>query len=240
MLITLALIGLITIILIYDLWQQRKITKLQQQIIDLKRQSENLVTPGLNIIQSATQKADEILSQAEMEAIKIPLKTELESGLFEQQLNQRLDRYLEKFNSSVEGSLKHFQDNLNLSLASDKLKQDQFLEELTKRSLDFELLIQSNVKAKVEQLLIDFEQKMTDFFTNAEQKSTEAINLEIASARQLIDSYKSQQLSIVDENIIAVLERTLNIVLNEKLSLKDQLDLVYEALERAKIEKFLV
>ncbi len=43
-----------------------------------------------------------------------------------------------------------------------------------------------------------------------------------------------------DENIIAMMEQTLSIVLAKKLSLKDQLDLVYEALEKAKVEKFVV
>ena len=60
------------------------------------------------------------------------------------------------------------------------------------------------------------------------------------AARNLIDTYKRQQLNLIDEHIIAVLERTLSIVLAKKLSLEDQVDLINEALEKAKTEKFII
>ena len=47
------------------------------------------------------------------------------------------------------------------------------------------------------------------------------------NARQLIETYKSSRLKLVDENIVAMLERTLSLVLVKKLSLKEQTDLVY-------------
>jgi hypothetical protein len=37
-----------------------------------------------------------------------------------------------------------------------------------------------------------------------------------------------------------MLERNLSIVLSQKLSLKEHIDLVYEALEKAKAEKFVL
>ncbi len=74
----------------------------------------------------------------------------------------------------------------------------------------------------------------------AESQSLESISTELRSARDLIESYKSQQFALVDENIVAVLERTMALVLKQKLSLKDHMDLVYEALGKAKLEKFLV
>ncbi len=94
--------------------------------------------------------------------------------------------------------------------------------------------IEDEMQSKVTELLLNFEQKLTDFFASAEQKSLDAINLEIKSARALIDTYKSEQLKIVDENVVAVLEQTLNLVLQQKLSLRDQLDLVFQALEKSK------
>ena len=73
-----------------------------------------------------------------------------------------------------------------------------------------------------------------------EQKTTTSIELELKSTQELIETYKNAQLKLIDENIVAMMEQTLNIVLGKKLTLKDQLELVYEALERAKIDKFIV
>jgi hypothetical protein len=67
-----------------------------------------------------------------------------------------------------------------------------------------------------------------------------AVDLELRSARQLIDTYKVQQMNVIDENIMAMLEKTLSLVLAKNLDLKDQMDFVYESLEKAKAEKFVV
>jgi guanylate kinase len=99
---------------------------------------------------------------------------------------------------------------------------------------------EENMRTKINELLFKFEENLANFLATSEQKSFEAINLELKSARELIESYKVQQLAIIDENIVSVLEKTLDLVLTEKLSLRNQVDLVYDALYKAKVEKFLV
>ena len=47
-------------------------------------------------------------------------------------------------------------------------------------------------------------------------------------------------MNIIDENIVAMLEKTLSLVLAKNLNLRDQMELVYESLERAKTDSFLV
>ena len=96
------------------------------------------------------------------------------------------------------------------------------------------------VEAKVADLFEKLEQRLSDFLMKTEASTTSSIELELKSAKQLIEGYKTQQLALIDENILAMMEQTLDIVLAKKLSLKDQLDLIYEALEKAKVEKFLV
>lgn len=75
---------------------------------------------------------------------------------------------------------------------------------------------------------------------DSQQRSVQSIELELKAARQLIETYKQQQLKVIDENVIAMLEKTLSLVLTKKISLQDQVELVYEALEKAKAEKFIV
>lgn len=236
--IVIALINITLCIIL--LLQQKKITRQHQEIHDLKSQTEDLVEPGLNIIQAASKKADEILAQAEIEAIKLPTEKGIEAGLLADRVSEKVDQTINRLDISLNSTFQNIQQNFLNSLRSNQEKYDQFLKDLEQRSGNFEAALEGKINQKVESLLLDFEQKVSDFFAGAQQKSLEAINLEITSARQLIDSYKSQQLSIVDENIVAVLEQTLNLVLEKKLTLKDQIDLVYEALEKAKLEKFLV
>lgn len=96
------------------------------------------------------------------------------------------------------------------------------------------------IRQRVENIFVKFEERLSDFLAQTQKESVEAIDLEIKAARQLLDTYKQQQLKMIDENIVAMLERTLALVLAKKLTLSDQVDLIYEALERAKAEKFII
>lgn len=84
-------------------------------------------------------------------------------------------------------------------------------------------------------------QKMQQSTQAITQKQTaELLAQEIAASREAIEGYKQAQLKVVDENILSMLEQTLSMVLAKKVSLEDELDLVYEALDKAKAEKFIV
>ena len=121
--------------------------------------------------------------------------------------------------------------------------QEQFIKfmgDLQKRSAEFEEASRKSAEQRINQIFERLENKLSDFLIQTEQKTTTSIELELKATRELIETYKAQQLKLIDENIIAMMEQTIYLVLGKKLSLKDQLDLVYEALERAKIEKFVV
>lgn len=117
---------------------------------------------------------------------------------------------------------------------------NQNLQIIQDQTVQAEQQSEAILKGKVNEMLLDFEQRLSAFLASSEQKSLDAINLEVKSARELIETYKKQQLSLVDENIIAVLERTLALVLRRHLKLDEQMDLVFESLEKAKEEKFFV
>ena len=116
----------------------------------------------------------------------------------------------------------------------------RFMQELKKKSEEAETVSKSQREQRINALFEGLETKLSDFLIQTEQKTTTSIELELTSTRQLIETYKNAQLKLIDENIIAMMEQTLNIVLGKKLTLKDQLEFVYEALERAKIDKFIV
>lgn len=115
-----------------------------------------------------------------------------------------------------------------------------YLSELKNTAASSQLQSQKSVEERINEMFERLETRLSGFLIKTEQNTTSSIELELRSARNLIESYKTKQLALIDENILAMMEQTLNIVLSKKLNLKDQLDLIYEALEKAKIEKFLV
>jgi len=179
------------------------------------------------VMENATKKAEDLISDAETDSLKIATSAKMGTELFESEYNKKLEGVLDKaqldFSKKLEESMEHYK-----SLIS---SLEQTSQETQKETEDA-------MKTRINAALLSFEQNLSNYLSQAEQKSFESINLELKSARSLIDTYKQQQLELIDENIVAVLERTLSLVLRDKLTLKDQMDLVFEALEKAKIEKF--
>lgn len=201
---------------------------LYQEVKEHQKVIETYKNPSHELLHSAWKKADDILAEEK----KFELK------LFEKRFQDQLDQLALQISSSLEQAVLKIEDNFSKNLEITRGKHDTFVSNIEKQTLQWQDKLKDQMNSKVNSLLLNFEENLTNFLARAEQESLESINLELRSARQLIDSYKSQQLSLVDENIVAVLERTMNLVLNQKLTLKDQIDLVYEALEKAKLEKF--
>lgn len=146
----------------------------------------------------------------------------------------------QKFISEFKLKLQNLIQSSEKSIISSQGQLIQFMANLQKRSAEFEEASKVTTEQRINTLFERLEEKLSQFLIETEQKTTSSIELELNATRQLIETYKAQQLKLIDENIIAMMEQTLNIVLTKKLTLKDQLDLVYEALEKAKTEKFVV
>lgn len=145
-----------------------------------------------------------------------------------------------KLISEFKTQLQNLIDTSEKSIASSQDQLIKFMNDLQKRGTEFEEASRTATEQRINQMFERLETKLSDFLIQTSQKTTASIELELKAARELIETYKAQQLKLIDENIIAMMEQTINLVLGKKLSLKDQLDLVYEALEKAKIEKFVV
>lgn len=211
----------IVLFLLYirEYFKREKLSKNNEEVLEQNQQK------GYELIHQAIKKAQNILSMAELQGIKVLASNRLTSSNLEEQYEAQLS-------SEIKTS------QVNLSLVSEQFIN--FINDLKIRSQNLDLATQKITSEKVNQLFEGFENRLSDFLLKTEANSTNSIELELKSTRALIETYKNQQISLVDENIIAMMEQTLAIVLAKKLSLKDQLDLVYEALEKAKVEKFIV
>ncbi len=141
---------------------------------------------------------------------------------------------------TLESLVKSQIDQTNEKITVAEQNYEKFLQNLNVVSQKTQFESIEGAKVKVDKLFEDFEVKLADFLLQSEQKMMLAVDLELRSARQLIDTYKVQQMNVIDENIMAMLEKTLSLVLAKNLDLKDQMDLVYQSLEKAKAEKFVV
>lgn len=179
---------------------------------------------GWENLNQSIKKSQDIIGEAELLGIKASADIKYEASKLEQEYSQRLSEIIKQS---------------EISIANAQNQLIQFMKDIEIRSQQFEEVSRENIVQKINELFDRFENRLSDFVLSTEEKTTSSIELELKGARNLIEAYKQQQLKLIDENIIAMMEQTLNIVLAKKLSLKDQIDLVYEALEKAKIEKFV-
>jgi len=171
------------------------------------------------------QKSFQLLNAAQMAETEVIGKGDYATQKMISEFQLQLHDLIEKSGKSITSS----QDQLII-----------FMADLQKRSAEFEDASKIATEKRINQLFERLEVQLSDFLIQTEQKTTSSIDLELKATRQLIDTYKNQQLELIDKNIVAMMEQTLNLVLGKKLSLQDQLDLIYEALEKAKIDKFVI
>lgn len=179
---------------------------------------------GWESLHKTLKKSQEILAESELEGVKVVAESKVETAKLEEQYSNKI---AELFNQSKQ------------AIETSQAQLIGFMHDLQKRSIDFEQASEESTKQRINDIFERLEQKLSDFLIATEQRTTSSLELELKATRELIEGYKNEQFKLIDENIIAMMEQTLNIVLAKKLSLKDQLDLVYEALEKAKVEKFI-
>lgn len=239
----------------------------QQQLKHAQKILAESQQQSLSIIHDAIKKSEDIISEAELAGIKTLSSSKLQTGKFEQEYVDQLTKATELAKNEIihsKDALNKFLFDLREDINKSKLvKQsetaltktaadvqeslvktqagfEQFLGELKTTINQSNTISQELIKQQVNTEFEKFEQNLSDFLTQTEQQSMKAVELEVKSARQLIDTYKTQQMALIDENIVAMLEKTLNLVLSKKLTLKDQLEIIYDSLEKAKAEKFIV
>lgn len=219
-------VALISLILYLEEYRRRRKEKQASQGF-----SEAEATQGksVNILYRAMQRAQAILGNAELEGIKVSAQNRLAEKKAET-----------KFEAELDSAKTELEKEMSAQMNKTYTEYMHFLDTLKEQNNQIQAANQEAIKQRANAIFDQFEQNLGTFLTSTEQKSVQSIELELRSARQLIETYKTQQIAIIDENIISILERTLTLILAKKIPLKDQVDLVYEALNKAKVEKFVV
>jgi len=182
-------------------------------------------TKSYQILSQAIKKAQVLMSASELEALKLSADSKFYKDKLEQKFNVEIDKAIQDVRQELTKSQTEYSSYI------------AYLKEQTDKSRNESL---DSIRELVSTMFSRFEEKLTQFLGETQKNSLQSIELELKATRQLIETYKSNQLKIIDENVISMLERTLSLVLVKKLTLKDQIDLIYESLEQAKSEKFIV
>ncbi len=208
---------------------------------------------SFDLLNNAMRKAQEILSKAAMEQVNAVGYTKEQTEKLEHvaeetigstgkkteqllskeidQLHQRMENYTVQLQKAQQDYIHYLQ---TLQLNSDQTKQ--LAQEAMNKAVEQEAM---QIKGQLNTFIEQLETELTSFLHKTEEQSVHSLELELKAARQMVETYKQQQFVLIDENIIAILERTLSLVLSKKLTLQDHVDLIYESLEKAKLEKFI-
>lgn len=188
------------------------------------------------IMAQAVKKAQVIVGQAEAEELKLVGQGQNLTEQFERAAQQQ-------FEGTSLAASRQLQEEIQALKNQTEQAQKQYLEFLNYLRQNLDQSHQDNldlIRQQINGLFERFEQNLASFLTQTEQKTIYSMDLELRATRELINTYKQQQLKIIDENIVAILEKTLALVLGKKLTLNDQAEFINESLERAKVEKFIV
>lgn len=181
-----------------------------------------------DILSGAVKKADTILANAELRGIKLFSKEKIDARRVTEEYHNRVKEIEAQFTKRFETRI----------LESEKSYQDF----LTNIENTLQTHIQTSQK-KVEDQAIGMinrsETLLSKTVQNLESQVKVQLDQELAQAKAEIESYKNKRLQILDQNIVEILEKTLAVTIGKKLSLADQSDLIYKALEEAKIEHAL-
>jgi hypothetical protein len=235
---------------------------IREYMVRRRLERDSKPTPGdkqnYQTLQQMTDTSHTLVNQAKTEAQRLMEETKDFSAKTTQDFSRELSAFLQeeekqtgqaatvvnqdiqKKQAEFDQFMAHLTSVLDSKTDASVNQFASFLENLKQQSQKSQAADWEGAKTRVNELFESFETKLADFLLQTEQKMMLSVDLELKSARQLIDTYKVQQMNIIDENIVSMLEKTLSMVLAKNLNLKDQMDLVYESLERAKTESFLV
>lgn len=178
-----------------------------------------------SLLHRAIQQANKILVTAELKGIHLISKQKMTGS----ELTKEFQTHL----ASVEKALS---DQLIRNTEHAEATYEEFIN-------GAQNAIKEHVKANEKMLsdksnaMVEKTSEMLGVFTKElEEKVKADIEKKMIEATNEIEQYKLTRIRVIDERIVDVLEEVLQIVLEKKLTLADQSDLVYKALEQAKRE----
>lgn len=172
-----------------------------------------------NIAKEARAHAETVRDKAEQDAASV-------LHAREQQANQLATRYEERLKSLGEQHAKLI-DRYS-TLADDTYRN--FNTSIKKASESGQVA----VKQETNRLLADLRDEHTKLRKHFTTQFQERLESELSAVRESVDAYREAQLRMIDQRIVALVERVAALALQKELSVSEHADMVFRSLEEAK------
>lgn len=181
-----------------------------------------------SLLTDSVKKANRILSNAELRGINIIAREKLDS--------RKLAAEYEAYIKDLETALKNRFDK---SITDAQKSYSQFISELESAMKTKLTENEKTMIAHTDSYITESQTALNSLIKDVHDKVTNQVEKEMIAVRASVEEYRQRRIKIIDENIIEILEKTLRIALGKKMSLTDQSELIYKALEEAKKEHAL-
>lgn len=178
-----------------------------------------------SIIYKTIQQANKILVAAELKGLQLLSKQKITGNELADQFQQHLDTIEKSLQDQLDRSAKHADEAYEDFIASAEQSINNHITQNQK-------MLEDKAQAMIERT----ESLLTSFTADLESKVKGDVEKELAAASAEVEEYKKNRMRIVDERIVDILEAVLRVTLEKKMSLADQSELIYKALEDAKRE----
>lgn len=178
-----------------------------------------------SLLHRAVQQANKILVTAQMKGIHLISKQKMTGS----ELTKEFQTHL----AAVEKALS---DQLIRNTEHAEQTYEGFIKGAEKAIKEHVRANEKMLSDKSNEMVSQTSEMLGVFTKELEQKVKADIEQKMAEATNEIEQYKLTRIRVIDERIVDVLEEVLEVVLEKKLTLADQSDLVYKALEQAKRE----
>jgi guanylate kinase len=189
---------------------------------------EEMKIKSSKILHKAAKQAGRIITQAELAGLRLFAQEKL-------QTKEIIEDYRKHLTSLEETLTKQFETRVN---EADKTYAD-LISKIENALVQHIRANQDALEKKTMDFITRSQNALQQFMGQVEGQMKTRIDEEMARARNEIETYRQRRMKILDDNIIEILEKTIQISLGKKLSLTDQSDLIYKALDDAKKEHAL-
>ena len=175
------------------------------------------------ITYDARKGARKMLSDAELEGIKVIAKEKIESKHIEKEyeekfskLTEETEKLLVKYGQEMDANLKRLLDGVEKRVSSGIAKNETFLQEETNK------------------LSKQLSSTFTTLEANAKEQIRGNVEKEFIAVKKVIETYRQERYALIDGEILSLIENTTQLALQKTLTLSEHTELIYRALEEAK------